>query len=186
MDGNVTFAHSLQFPDGPVPSNHASNPPTRAPLVATTHALQPLPDLRKLRIRATVAYAIGCLLSVVWGMSADFFLDNELGASASLQATADGNTFLLVANEADFAWQDVRLEVDDRWFYRLPSVPPGGQVDARLADFLNEYTLPRPRGMFYWERVGAPIDPDRAPADLRPNRVVIASRQGEVRILLGR
>lgn len=145
-----------------------------------------LPDTRRLRVRATVLYAVGCLLSVAWGLSADLFLDNALGASASVQSTPDGRTFLLVVNEADFTWQDVRLEVDDRWFYRLPGVPPGGQIDARLADFRNEYALPRPPDMFYWERVDAPAEQATAPLDHQPRRIVIAARQGQVELVLTR
>lgn len=131
-------------------------------------------------------YALGCLLSVAWGLSADLFLDNRLGASATLQSTSDGRTFLLLVNEADFSWQDVRLEVDDRWFYRLPAVPPGGQIDARMADFRNEYALPRPSDMFYWERMGGPDVPTTAPGDLQPRRVLIEARQGEVELVLAR
>lgn len=176
---------SLQFSGRRILSQGA--PPTSPPcftLSAATTLLEAPPNVRALRTRAAVIYAVGCALSVFWAVSADLFMDNALGATAQVAATDDGTTYLTVRNDADFPWSQVRLEVDGRYFYRLPSVPAGGQIDARVSDFINAYTLPRPTGLFYWERVAERPDPERAPVHHMPRRLVIEAEQATIELVL--
>ena len=175
----------MQFSGCRILSEHRFAPvPARPRLSAATQLLDAPPNVRALRTRAAALYALGCLLSVLWAVSADLFMDNALGATARVDATEEGTTYLTVRNDADFPWQNVRLEVDGRYFYRLPSVPSGGQIDARLSDFLNAYALPRPTGMFYWERVAERPDRTRAAENHTPRRLVIAAEQATVELVL--
>jgi hypothetical protein len=140
----------------------------------------------KRRRRAALLYAFGCLLSVFWGVSADLFMPNPLGAVTSLAQTHDGGAYLSLSNTSETPWTDVKIEVDSAWFYRIDRVPAGSVIEARIADFHNVYGLPRARDLFYWERIGVEREPEEPPHGYSPSRVVLTAGGEEVRVTLRR
>ena len=137
-------------------------------------------DARTLRKRAAAAYFIGCLLSVVWALSAEWVLRNALGAEIQLGSTAEESVYVSLRNGANQHWTNVRISADGRYVYRVGSLAPNAQVDARLGDFESVYRLPRARGLFYWERVGVEPEESFASDAYTPERIVVEAAQGRV------
>lgn len=133
----------------------------------------------RMRLVAYVAYGVGMALSLTWGISYDLFYDRGLQGEVRLGATAEGSTYVTVRNGGRADWNDVKVEADGAWFVRFDTIQAGAQRDARLREFENAYRLPRPGGVYFFEQVGIPPEPDFAPADLRPSRVRVTCDLGE-------
>lgn len=150
--------------------------------MSVTVPMSALPNAKALRVRAALIYLAGCLLSVLWALSGEWFMENELGADVRLGSTSEQSVYVTLRNEANFAWNDVRVSADGQYFYRIGSLAPDAQIDARISDFEYVYRLPRPTGLFYWERVGESREAERAPATYAPAEIVIETREGRVEV----
>jgi hypothetical protein len=135
---------------------------------------------------ALLGYAVASLLSVAWGLSGRTTPDNALAA----RATWDASEFpaLVVTNLSNTDWTSVRAELDGRYYIEIPRVPRGQSVAVSASDFRDGYVLPRPDGMFGYERAmaRAPV-PDRAVApDYTPTEVRLVAEQGSAAPVLER
>ncbi len=139
----------------------------------------PASPYARMRLAAFSVYGFVALVSLLWGLSYDLWLNAEIGADVRLGATREGSTFIAVRNGSGIDWTNVKFSADGAYFFRLESLPAGGQTDARLREFENEYRLPRPNGLFPWESVGIPPESFGAPTDYRPSTITISCDEGE-------
>lgn len=135
-----------------------------------------------LRRRAISAYALGAVLSLVWGLSYELFYDKGIGADVRVGATGEGSTFINVHNVGRNAWSQVRIIADDHYFMRQLAVEDGGQVSGQFDDFINAYHIPRPLDVFVWEGVASRHEPETAPADFRPSTIRVETAMGETSV----
>lgn len=140
----------------------------------------PLSPEKRIKIGASLAYLFAALLSVGWGASYDLFYEAGLRADIGVGQTGEGSTFVTVANNGPIEWTNVRVLLDDQWFVRVDSLPPGAQTDARLREFENAFRLPRPPNVFFWEQVGPEPEPSFALPGYRPSTVEVRCDQGAV------
>jgi hypothetical protein len=127
---------------------------------------------------AVVAYAVASVGSVAWGLSGGTAPDNPLAAQARWDATEFPT--LVVTNLSDEDWTRVRAELDRRYYVELARVPRGQSVAVSASEFRDGYVLPRPDGMFGYERTmrRAP-EPERAlPPGYAPAEVRVVAEQG--------
>lgn len=128
-----------------------------------------------------VAYAVWCVLSVLWAFSAGFGGGRGLGAAVTLGNTAEGSIIVNLRNDSRTDWTDVKVTVDDRYFVRIPRVEARSQVHPQMREMNNAFALPRPTSLFFWEATGAASAPsDLAPAAHRPEQVMISCAEGSV------
>jgi hypothetical protein len=112
--------------------------------------------------------------------------NNELNAQVIWETLAPGISRMAITNESNEAWTDVRIIVDDRFYYTSERVEPDRILLLTTAHFKEGHVLPRAHGLFPYERglqlnlstQQAPGDVSGMPPDYQPESVIIASEQG--------
>ena len=129
---------------------------------------------------AVVFYLVACVGSIAWGLSGRTGPLNALSAEVRWDAEADFPS-LAVTNSSGDDWTDVRFVLDDRYYHSIERVPKGQTVAISASQFEDGYLLPRPDGLFTYERgLSRPQRPERAVSfNYRPRRVLVVTEQGE-------
>lgn len=139
----------------------ASLPAWAAPLRAlATEA----PDGRRLRIVGLATYGLIAVSSLVWGLSGAV-QGNALGAFVTAGVSTNGTGFVSVTNDGGRTWPQARIQVDGRWYLPTEDVVPGRQVYAIADRISDSWALPRPTGLFDWERTAAREAPGASPGE---------------------
>lgn len=111
---------------------------------------------------------------------------NQLNAKVSWETLAPGISRMAITNNSNKEWTDVRVIIDERFYYTSERVESDRTLLLTTAHFEEGHVLPRAPGLFPYER-----DPDLAlsaqqtpgevgemPPDYQPEYVIIASDQG--------
>jgi hypothetical protein len=131
---------------------------------------------------AVFLYVVLSIASAVWAMSAVGRVGNALGALIELRSGDGGTQTLVFDNRSDADWTGVNIIVDQRYVLTLDRFAPGEPMLLSMDEFEDGYRLPRPLGMFEYERVNAAqgYPPSTAPTrQHHPSRVRLVTDQGE-------
>ena len=125
-------------------------------------------------------------LSIAWAVSGDVRPDNELGAAVEWTVGADGFTSLVITNQSDDEWTDVRVMLDDRYYHFEQSLSSRHTFALTMRQFEDGHLVPRPSGMFPFEYFTDRPEPEESPSAYRPSTVRITADQGELSTTLSR
>jgi hypothetical protein len=134
----------------------------------------------RLRLIVTALYMVLMALSLVPLISLGA-TGNILGASVVVTQGSEGSIYLSIRNDGPNDWTGTEIDVDGRYVLQLGDVPSGMVKDLRAEDLISREQIPRPAGLFGWERGARNAFP--APrADLRyqPRSVTIQCAEGTV------
>ena len=121
-------------------------------------------------------YAVLAIVSIIWAVSGA--TSNPIGARISAGVAAEGSTFVGLRNQSGAEWTNV-IVIADGYYWTTDLIDHRESVAPRLADFASTSFVPRPFGMYAWERVGTlEPTPQFASSDHRPADVAVFCDQG--------
>lgn len=134
----------------------------------------------RLRLGLGGVYTLWLIASVVPLVSLGT-TGNLLGAAVVITRGAEGSVYINLRNEGPRDWTHAELDVDGRFVTNLGTVSVGSRLDMQLSDLTNREQIPRPPGLFTWER-GASQPFPSPNGDMRyvPTRITVTCDQGEV------
>lgn len=134
----------------------------------------------RFRLMVVTTYLVLMALSLVPLISLGA-TGNILGAAVVMTQGSEGSIYLSIRNDGPNDWTNTEIDVDGRYVLHLGDVPSGTVKDVRAVELISREQIPRPGGLFGWERGARNAFP--APrADLRyqPRSVTIQCAEGTV------
>ncbi len=134
----------------------------------------------RLRIGLVGVYTAWLILSIAPLLSLSA-ADDRLGMAVVITRGAEGSVYINLLNEGPGDCTHAELDGDGRFFTELGTVPVGSRIDLQVSDLINREQIPRPAGLFSWER-GAEEPFPGSGADMLyvPARITTRCDQGEV------
>jgi xanthine/CO dehydrogenase XdhC/CoxF family maturation factor len=106
---------------------------------------------------------------------------NLLGAAVVLTQGGEGSVYINLRNEGPRAWTHAELDVDGRFVLSLGNVAAGSRLDLQVSELTNREQIPRPPGLFSWERgASQPFPGSLANMRYVPTRITVSCDEGEV------
>lgn len=131
------------------------------------------------KIGVLVGFVVLSVGSAIWAFSTPGGADG-LGAEVTLDEGMVGFE-LLIENDGDTDWSDVRITLDRQYLYTTEEIESGGFVQLTRSDLEYAYHIPRPWGREEWERLAADKKPGvEPPDDYVPSFVQIRAWEGEL------
>ena len=131
-------------------------------------------------------YVVLSALSIAWAVSGDVRPDNELGATVEWTVGEGGFTSLVITNQGDEEWTNIRVMLDDRYYHFEDSLSSRHTFALTMRQFEDGYLVPRPEGMFPFEYFTSRPEPGASASSYRPSSVRITADQGELSTSLSR
>lgn len=133
-----------------------------------------------------VLYLVLSIVSIAWAASGGVKPDNELGATVEWTVGEDGFTSLVITNQGDEQWTNVRVMLDERYYHFEDTLNSRHTFALTLRSFEDGFLVPRPEGMYPFEYYTRRPDAGEASATYRPTTVRISADQGELSTSLSR
>ncbi len=115
-----------------------------------------------------VGYVLIGLITVLLVLP-ESLITNDISAATLVGQTDIGGTYILVTNESDDDWTDLRVVVDGKWELQVERIRAGEQRELFMREFVES---------LQGEDADEKVLPNRAPKDHQPFHLQIRCEEG--------